>query len=32
MLRRECSGGPMLPESTVQLVLEQTFAGAVAGA
>jgi alkanesulfonate monooxygenase SsuD/methylene tetrahydromethanopterin reductase-like flavin-dependent oxidoreductase (luciferase family) len=30
VLRRECGGGPRLPESTVQLVPEQTLAGAVA--
>jgi hypothetical protein len=32
VLRRECGGSPTLPESTVQLVPEQTFAGTVASA
>jgi hypothetical protein len=30
VLRRECGGGPSLPESTVQLVPEASPAGAVA--
>ena len=29
VLRRECGGGPRLPESSVQLVPEQALAGAV---
>jgi hypothetical protein len=31
VLRRECGGGPALPEATVQLVPESMSAGAVAG-